>query len=211
MTRILFVTTSPRGEESLSTRVARTLVDELEAANPGARVLERDLGAAPLPHLDGTLIGGFFSPDDQRTVEQKAAIARSDDLIAELKAADIVVIASAMINFSITSTLKSWLDHLARSGLTFRYTPDGRPEGLVTGKKVYIVLATGGVYSAEPMNAIDFQAPYLKHMLAFMGLTDVEIVRVEGSIFGPESVEQAVGAAVTQARAIARQPAAAAA
>lgn len=205
MTNILFVTTSPRGADSLSTKVAQTLLDDLEATHPAARVVTRDLGTDPLPHLGPDLLGGFFAPEDARTAEQKAAAALSDDLVTELKAADIVVLASAMINFTITSTLKSWLDHLARAGQTFRYTEDGRPEGLVTGKKVYVVLATGGIYSAAPGDAFDFQAPYLKHMLGFMGLTDVEIIRVEGSIFSPEAAENAVAAATAQARTVAQQ------
>ncbi len=208
MTNILFVTTSPRGEDSLSTKVAQTLLEDLKAAHPGASVVTRDLGNNPLRHLDSTLLGGFFAPEDQRSAEQNAAVAVSDELVAELKAADIVVLASAMINFSITSTLKSWLDHLARAGLTFRYTEDGRPEGLVIGKKVYVVLATGGIYSTSPGDAIDFQAPYLKHMLGFMGMTDVEIVRVEGSIFSPEAAEKALEAATAKAHTVAQQVAA---
>jgi len=208
MTNILFVTTSPRGGDSLSTKVATTLLDDLKAAKPGATVTVRDLGAGPLPHLGPDLLGGFFVPADQQTAEQKQAVAISDDLVAELKAADIVVIASAMINFTITSTLKSWFDHLARAGVTFRYTEAGTPEGLVTGKKVYVVLSTGGIYSAEPASAFDFQAPYVKHMLGFMGLTDVEIVRVEGSIFGPEAAEKAVNDATEKAHAVATQAAA---
>ncbi len=209
MTNILFVTTSPRGEASLSTQVAQTLLEDLKAGHPGAAVVTRDLGSDPLPHLGADQLGGFFTPEDQRTAGQTAAVAVSDELIGELKAADIVVIASAMINFSITSTLKSWLDHLARAGLTFRYTEEGHPVGLVTGKKVYVVLATGGVYSAAPGNAIDFQAPYLRHMLGFMGLTDVEIVRVEGSIFSPEAAEKAVNDATAKAHAVAAQAVAA--
>ncbi len=208
MTNILFVSTSPRGADSLSTKVALTLLSDLETANPNATVVTRDLGAAPLPHLGPDLLGGFFAPDDQRTPDQKQAVATSDALIAELKAADIVVLASAMINFTITSTLKSWFDHLARAGLTFRYTEEGKPEGLMTGKKVYLVVSTGGIYSAEPGSAVDFQAPYLKHMLGFMGLTDVEIVRVEGSLLGPDAPEKAVEAATAQVHAVAQQAAA---
>lgn len=205
MSTILFITTSPRGGESLSTKVARTLVDDLKAAEPDASLVTRDLGAEPLPHLDSTVLGGFFAPADQQTTEQKAAAALSDELVAELKAADTIVIASSMINFTITSTLKSWFDHVARSGITFRYTEAGVPEGLVTGKKVYLVVATGGVYSAAPLDAIDFQTPYVKHMLGFLGMTDVEVVRVEGSIFGPEAAEKAIAEATAAAKTAARQ------
>lgn len=205
MRNILFIITSPRGAESLSTKVARTLVDDLKRAAPGTTVVTRDLGAEPLPHLEATALGGFFTPADQQTADQKAAAALSDTLIAELKAADTIVIASAMINFTITSTLKSWFDHVTRAGITFRYTEDGRPEGLVTGKKVYLVVATGGVYSKPPLDAIDFQTPYIKHMLGFLGMTDVEIVRVEGSIFGPEAAEKAVAEATAAVKALTRE------
>ncbi len=207
MTDILFVSTSPRGADSLSSKVAATLIDRLKAAKPATTVVTRDLGADPLPHLGPDLLGGFFAPEEHRTPEQKQAIATSDTLVAELKAADIVVIASAMINFSITSTLKSWLDHLARAGVTFRYTEDGTPEGLITGKTVYLVVSTGGVYSQAPADAFDFQAPYLKHMLGFMGLTDVEIVRVEGSAMGPEAAAKAVTDATEQAHSVAARAA----
>ena len=207
MTNILFVSTSPRGGDSLSSKVAATLIDRLKAAKPEATVVTRDLGADPLPHLGPDLLGGFFAPAEVQTPEQKQAIATSNTLVAELKAADIVVIASAMINFSITSTLKSWLDHLARSGVTFRYAEDGTPEGLITGKTVYLVVSTGGVYSQAPTDAFDFQAPYLKHMLGFMGLTDVEIVRVEGSAMGPEAAAKAVTDATERAHSVVAQAA----
>ena len=121
--------------------------------------------------------------------------------------ADIVVIGAAMINFGVTSTLKSWFDHVARAGRTFRYSAEGRPEGLATGKTVYLVDAHGGVYQG-PMQAMDFQLPYLKHMLGFLGLTDVTVVTVDGQAMGPDAAAMGAAAAEAQATALfARQAA----
>jgi FMN-dependent NADH-azoreductase len=192
MSRILLVLSSPRGESSYSTRVARALVERLRAASPGAVVAVRDLGADPLPHVGEDFVAALGTPPEARTSEQQAAIARSDQLVEELLTADTLVIASAMINFAPTSTLKAWLDHVARAGRTFRYTAAGTPEGLVRGKKVYLVEAKGGVYSAGAAKAYDFQEPYLRHMLAYLGMTDVDVIAVEGTIFGPEEAERAV-------------------
>ncbi len=196
MTNVLLVTTSPRGDASYSTKVAKALVERLTGEHPDAAVTVRDLGAEPLPHIGEDFVGGMFTPADDRNASQRAEIERSDRLVDELLAADIVVIASAMINFAPTSTLKSWIDHIARSGRTFRYGADGVPEGLATGKKVYLVESRGGVYSEEPMRTIDFQEPYLRHMLGFLGMTDVEVIAVEGTIFGAEAAQKAVDAAL---------------
>jgi FMN-dependent NADH-azoreductase len=196
MTNILLVLSSPRGEASHSTQVARNLVVRLKAARPDAAVAVRDLASDPLPHIDAEFIGALFTPDENRSDTQRAEVERSDRLVDELLAADIVVIASAMINFAPTSTLKSWLDHIARAGRTFRYTEAGTPEGLVPGKKVYLVESRGGVYSEGALKAIDFQEPYLRHMLGFMGMTDVEVIAVEGTLLGPDVAEKAVSAAL---------------
>ncbi len=195
MSNILLVTSSPRGDASYSTKVAKALVEKLKGENPGATVVVRDLGAEPLPHIGEDFIAGMFAPEENRSASQRAEIERSDQLVDELLAADIVVIASAMINFAPTSTLKSWIDHVARSGRTFSYGADGVPQGLATGKKVYLVESRGGVYAEAPMRAIDFQEPYLRHMLSFMGMTDVEVVAVEGTIFGAEAAQKSVDAA----------------
>ena len=207
MTKILFLTSSPRGAASQSTRIGRQVVERLTAAHPGAQVLERDLAAHPLPHLDGTLLAGLFTPPDQLTEAQKTALLLSDTLVDELLAADVIVIGAAMINIGVTSTLKSWLDLVARAGRTFRYSAEGKPEGLATGKKVYLVDAHGGVYQG-PMQAMDFQLPYLKHMLGFIGLTDVTVVTVDGQAMGPDAAAKGVAAAEAQAAALfARQAA----
>jgi FMN-dependent NADH-azoreductase len=196
MTNILLVLSSPRGEASHSTQVARSLVDQLKADRPDAAVTVRDLASDPLPHIDGQFLGALFTPEGDRSDAQRTEVERSDRMVDELLAADIVVIASAMINFAPTSTLKSWLDHVARAGRTFRYTEEGMSEGLVNGKKVYIVESRGGIYSEGALKAIDFQEPYLRHMLGFMGMTDVEVIAVEGTLISPDVAEKAVSAAL---------------
>jgi len=195
MSKILLVLSSPRGEASHSTRVARELVRSLTANDPAADVVVRDLAASPLPHLDGGFLAALHTDAAGRTPEQAEAVARADSLVAELKAADTIVIASAMINFAPTSTLKSWFDNLLRAGVTFSYDETG-PHGLVTGKKAYLVAAQGGIYSDGPGKPFDFQVPYLRHLLGFMGITDVEVVTIEGVVFGPDAAEKAVQAAL---------------
>ncbi|MFD2720154.1 FMN-dependent NADH-azoreductase [Hymenobacter monticola] len=177
---ILHIISSPRAN-SYSARLGRQIVEKLLAAHPGSSVHERDLSHHPLPHLEEVFVQGIFTPAEARTPSQQAAVQHSDEVIDEVLAADVLVIGSPMYNFSISSSLKAWLDHVVRAGVTFKYGPNG-PQGLLTGKKVYLALASGGVYSGgSPMAAYDFMAPYLKPVLGFIGLTDVEVVRVEGT------------------------------
>jgi FMN-dependent NADH-azoreductase len=192
MTNILYVTTSPRGPESYSRRVANQVLDEVRARHPDATVTVRDLARDPLPHIDEDFVAATRGPNGPQTAAQKAIRATSDALVDELLKADIVVIAAGMINFTIPSTLKSWIDYVARAGRTFSYSEAG-PKGLATGKQVILVAASGGIYSDK--RALDFQVPYLKHVLGFLGMTDVEVVDVEGTAYGPEAAEKAVTAA----------------
>jgi FMN-dependent NADH-azoreductase len=189
---ILYVASSSRGSASYSNRVATDVLTELRTHNPDAKVTVRDLGREPLPHIDDDFVAATRGPVAAQTDEQRALLARSDTLVDELLAADVVVIAAPMINFTIPSTLKSWVDYVARAGRTFRYSEKG-PEGLVTGKQVILVVARGGVYAGNP--ALDFQVPYLKSVLGFLGMTDVEVIEVEGTAYGPEAAEKAVAAA----------------
>lgn len=207
MSRILFVTSSPRGGASLSTKVATALVDRLQAQSPGATVVRRDLAAQPLPHIGEDFVAAQAQPAEARSPAQQAALALADTLAQELFAADTIVIASAMINFGLASTLKSWFDHLVRAGVTFRYDETG-VHGLVTGrKKVYLVEAYGGVYSDGPYKPFDFHEPYLRHVLGFIGLTDVETIAVEGVAYGPEAAEKAVAGALDKVSTITAQAA----
>lgn len=194
MSNILFVSSSPRRTASYSNQVAFALLEKLEDADPRAEVTVRDLARDPLPHIDEDFVTATRGPDGPQTDAQKAIAARSDALVDELIAADTVVIAAPMINFTIPSTLKTWIDYIARAGRTFSYSESG-PKGLVTGKRVFLVVARGGIYSGDKRQ-FDFQLPYLLYVLAFLGMTDVEVIEVEGTAFGPQAAERAVAAAL---------------
>lgn len=193
MSNILFVTSSARRSASYSNQIALALLERLKSATPGSALAVRDLANDPLPHIDDEFVAATRGPGGPQTDVQKAIAERSDALIDELIAADTVVIAAPMINFSIPSNLKSWIDYVARAGRTFSYSESG-PKGLVTGKRVFLVVARGGVYSDK--RQFDFQLPYLLHVLGFLGMTDVEVIDVEGTAFGPEAADRAVSAAL---------------
>ena len=188
---ILLVTSSPRGSASHSTRIATDLAHKLQDADPSASLVVRDLAANPLPHIDSDYAAGIYTPAEKRNARQAELVSASDTAVDELFAAETIILATGFINFSISSTLKSWIDHVARAGRTFSYDKDG-PKGHLVGKKVYIVLASGGVYSDGPAAGMDHAIPYLRTALAFIGLTDVEIIRVEGVGMGPEATDTAL-------------------
>jgi FMN-dependent NADH-azoreductase len=177
--KILHLISSPRGEASFSIKLGNAIVEKLQSANADSTVKVHNLVKHPFPHLEEVHLNSFFTPLESRTPELTEAVKHSDDAIAELQEADAIVIGVPMYNFSIHSTLKAWIDHIARAGVTFRYGENG-PEGLVKGKKVYLAIATGGVYSEGAMKAYDFTEPYLKSVLGFLGMTDVTAYRVEG-------------------------------
>jgi len=206
---VLFVTSSSRGSASYSNRVAAEVLAELRSRSPGATVTTRDLAREPLPHIGDDFVAAIRSPDGPRTDGQRAQLAQSDLLVDELFAADVIVIAAPMINFTIPSNLKTWIDYVARAGRTFSYSEKG-PQGLVTGKQVIVVAARGGVY-ADATKALDFQLPYLKSVLGFLGMTEVEVLEVEGTGYGPEAAEKAVEAATAKLHANCEQQAAVAA
>ncbi|MBS1147042.1 MAG: dehydrogenase (quinone):NADPH-dependent reductase [Proteobacteria bacterium] len=183
---ILQINASARREGANSTRVANSVVDRLKAANPGAQVTLRDLAVTPHPVLDETALGALFTPADQRTPEQAARVALDDALIAEIQAHDTLVLGVPMYNFGVPVQLKSWIDAIARVGVTFRYTEKG-PEGLLKGKKVYVALARGGLYRDTDKDA---QVPYLKNVLGFLGMTDVSFIYAEGLAMGPAAAEK---------------------
>jgi FMN-dependent NADH-azoreductase len=204
MSSILLVTSSPRGAASHSTRVATDLALKLRDADPRQRIVIRDLVAEPLPHIDSDYASGIYTPAEARSQRQADAVAVSDAVLDELFAADTLVLATGFINFSISSTLKSWIDHIARAGRSFAYGENG-PNGLVTGKKVYIVLASGGIYSEGAAMQMDHAIPYLRSVLAFMGMTDVEVIRVEGVGMGADATASALEKANARIDAIATQ------
>ena len=200
MSQILLITSSPRAN-SHSTRVARKLAEKL-ASRPGSGLTVRDLTHQPLPHIDDSFAVARNTPPDLLTSAQKSALSLSDKLLAELFAADTLIIAAGMVNFGIPSSLKAYIDYVVRPGVTFRYGAQG-PEGLVKGKKAYLVVARGGVYAQGPMRALNFQDTYLTAALGFIGITDVEVIAIEGIAFGPEVAEKAVTTALARVDAIA--------
>jgi len=177
--KILHLISSPRGEASFSVKLGNAIVEKLHAANPGSVVTTRNLTSTPFPHLEEVHINSFFTPAENHTPQLAEAIQHSNESIAELKAADAIVIGVPMYNFGIHSTLKAWIDHIARAGQTFSYSENG-PQGLVKGKKVYLAISSGGVYSDGPMKAYDFTESYLRSVLGFLGMVDVTAYRVEG-------------------------------
>ncbi|MRG56383.1 FMN-dependent NADH-azoreductase [Phyllobacterium sp. SYP-B3895] len=195
MSSILLVTSSPRGAASHSTRVATELAQKLQAKTPGSAIVKRDLASQPLPHIDADYSSGIYTPVESRSERQQSVVGVSDAIVDELFAADSIVIATGLINFNISSTLKAWVDHIARAGKTFSYGAEG-PKGLVTGKQVYIVIASGGVYSSGPAAAFDHAVPYLRTALGFLGMTDVEVIRIEGVAMGPDAEAKAVSSAL---------------
>jgi FMN-dependent NADH-azoreductase len=179
MKHILHLKSSIQGAASYSIKLGNTIVEKIEAQYPGSTVEELNLAEVEIPHLNATALRAFFIPEDQRTAEDKEAIRLSDELVKQLFAADIIVIGAPLINFTIHSALKAWIDHITRAGITFGYGENG-PFGMVTGKKVYVAVSSGGVYSEGPGKANDFVAPYLKAFLGFLGMTDLTVFRAEG-------------------------------
>ncbi|QND63145.1 FMN-dependent NADH-azoreductase [Mesorhizobium loti] len=198
---ILLVTSSPRGAASHSTRIATEFAEKLLTADPSNTLVVRDLVANPLPHIDADYSTGIYTPAEARTPRQAEVVGISDVVLDELFAADTVILATGFINFNISSTLKSWVDHIARSGKSFAYGENG-PKGLVTGKKVYIVLASGGIYSEGAAVQFDHAIPYLRGVLGFLGMTDVDVIRIEGVGMGPDAVTAALSKATAKVDAV---------
>lgn len=185
--KILQINASARSVGANSTRLADSITARLKAQNPQAVVELRDLASDPHPVLDEAALGALFTPAEQRTTEQAARVALDDALIAQVMDVDVLVLGVPMYNFGVPVQLKTWIDAIARAGVSFRYTANG-PEGLIHGKKVYVALARGGLYRGTPA---DSQVPYLKSVLAFLGMTDVEFIYAEGLAMGAESADKA--------------------
>lgn len=200
---ILQVNTSARayenGQGSQSTRLAEELVDRLKARHPSAQVSVRDLARQPHPVLDEVALGALFTPAEQRSPEQAARVALDDALISEVQAADLLVLAVPMYNLGISAQMKNWIDAIARARVTFEYTADG-PRGLLTGKTVWVVLSRGGIYRNTPA---DNQVPYLRAILAFLGMTDVHFIYAEGLAMGPDAEARGLKDARDQIAALA--------
>lgn len=176
MNTLLQINTSIYSGEGQSTRLANEFVAGWRARNPGGRVIVRDLAREPVPHIDASRFAAFLAKPEQRNAQQRAVVNYSDALIAELELANVIVLGLPMYNFAVPSTLKAYFDHVARAGVTFRYTEAG-PVGLLTGKKAYVFATRGGLYAGTPL---DTETAYVRDFLRFIGITDVRFVHAEG-------------------------------
>lgn len=188
MTTILQINNSLFSDDGQSSRLADEFVGRLRGAAPGARVIRRDLAREPVPHLDQATFGAALTAPEQRSDEQARAAATADTLVEELLAADTLVIGVPVYNFLVPSTLKAWFDHVARAGTTFRYTENG-PEGLLRDRRAYVFVTSGGRYAGTEA---DFAARYVRHMLGFLGIDRVTVIRAEGLAMGEDSSRQAI-------------------
>lgn len=190
MTKVLIIDSAATGEASVSRKLTAQFAALLRERDPAVRIVDRDVGAAPIPHLTEATVGAIRGAE-ALSDEAEAALALSDTLIAEVKEADLLVIGAPMYNFGIASTLKAWFDHVLRAGITFRYTAEG-PEGLVKNKRAIVIESRAGLYSEGPAAAMDHQEPHLRTLLGFMGIEDVTFVRAEQLALGPEASSAAI-------------------
>ena len=191
---ILQINSSARSSGSVSSQLASDIVADLRVKHPAAQFTVRDLATQPVSVLDEAGLHALMTEAEQRSPEQAARVAEYDALIAEMQAADVLVLGVPMYNFSVTVQLKNWIDAIARARVTFRYTENG-PEGLLTGKKVYVALARGGIHRDAPSDTL---VPYLRTVLGFLGMQDVQFVYAEGLGYGDEAVQKALTSAKAQ-------------
>lgn len=184
MTNILQLNTSISNGKGQSSLLASQFIAAIKKRDPSVRIVVRDVAAAePVPHLDGERFGAFITQPRERSEAQHAVVAYSNTLINELQQADLIVLGLPMYNFGVPSQLKAYFDHIARAGVTFKYTDKG-PVGMLTGKRAYVFAARGGVYAGTPL---DTQTGYIRDFLRFIGITDVRFVYAEGLAINPES------------------------
>ena len=179
-TKILNIVSSIKGDASLSNQLSKAVIEKLTAAYTDNQIKTLDLSKTPLSYLDATQISAFFTPADAHSEAQATSLKDSDGAIKDLFEADIIVIGMPLYNFGIPASVKGWIDQVARAGKTFNYV-DGSPKGLLTGKKVFLAIASGAVFSEGPYQNYDFAEPYLRAVLGFLGLTDITTFRVEGT------------------------------
>ena len=188
MSKVLVLKSSILADFSQSNQLADHFTASWQAAHPADTITVRDLAAKPVPVLDGELVGALRPSGGPLTPRQQDALALSDELIAELQAHDVIVLAAPMYNFSIPTQLKNYFDFIARAGVTFRYTEQG-PEGLVKGKRALVLTSRGGIHKDAPS---DLLTPYLRLFLGFIGISDVEFVFAEGFGYGPDMAQKAL-------------------
>ena len=196
MSKVLVLTSSALGAASVSNQLVQDAITQLVLQDLQLRVFTRDLGGKPIPHLTIDSANALRGAEPANAA-QAVARSQSDELIAELKAAETVVIGAPMYNFGIASTLKTWFDHVLRAGITFKYSESG-PVGLLKDKRAIVIETRGGLYSEGPAQVMDSQEPHLRNLLSFMGITNVKFFRAEKLAFGPEAREQAIDAARAQ-------------
>ena len=197
--KILQINGSARSEAGNSTRIASDIVARLQAANPGATLVQRDLARDPAPVIDEAALGALFTPAEQRTPEQAARVALDDALIAQVQSADAIVLGVPMYNFGVPVQLKTWLDAIARAGVTFRYTETG-PVGLVENTRALVVSPRGGMHVG---NATDLVTPYMRTVLGFIGINEVDFIYAEGMGMGPEAQAKGIEQAKEQLETLA--------
>jgi FMN-dependent NADH-azoreductase len=200
--KVLKINSSLYGESGQSSQLATQFIGALREREPDLALVERDLAAEPVPHLDAARFAAFLAKPEQRSAEQQAVAAYSDALIDELREADVVVLGLPMYNFGVPSSLKAYFDHIARAGVTFRYTEKG-PEGLLKGKKAYVFATRGGLYAGT---AADTQTAYVRDFLRFIGIEDVEFVYAEGLAMGDAPKQEALAGAQREIARIAGRP-----
>jgi len=198
--KLLHIDSSILGQHSASREIGAAWVGAWKEQNPDTNVRYRDLAREPLAHLNGEIFAARNNPDHVHTPELQPSIDEDRAVLAEFLDSDVIVIGAPMYNFSIPSQLKSWIDRIVVAGTTFRYGANG-PEGLAKGKKVVIVTSRGGVYTSGPAMAMDFQETYLRSVLGFIGVSDVQIIRAEGLSMGAEKRAEALAAAHSAIRA----------
>ena len=191
MNNILRIDSSLFSEQGVSHQLANELIENLTQLAPEATIISRDLSKDDVPHLDAARISAISTAPDARTEAQQAMVAYSDQLIAEAQAADALVIGAPMYNFSVPSVLKAWFDHIARAGVTFSYTSEG-PKGHLENKTAYVITTRGGQHKDQPSDTL---VPYVKNMLAFVGITDVRVIYAEGLNMGGGAREQGIDSA----------------
>ncbi|MDD1967449.1 FMN-dependent NADH-azoreductase [Pseudomonas putida] len=194
MSRVLVIESSARQQDSVSRQLTQQFISQWRGAHPADEITVRDLAVKQVPHLDSELLGGWMKPQDQRSAVEQAALERSNELTDELVAADVVVLAAPMYNFAIPSTLKSWFDHVLRAGVTFKYGDTG-PQGLLTGKRAYVLTARGGIYAGS---SLDHQEPYLRQVLGFVGIHDVTFIHAEGLNMGGDFSQKGLNQAIAK-------------
>lgn len=178
MATLLKIDVSPRGDHSISRKLGMQFVEQWKQAHPGGQVIERDLAKTDMPFVDLPWIVGAYSPEEARSEEARAALKLGDAFIAELEQADQYLITTPMYNFAVPAALKAWIDHAVRVGKTFKTTPEGAYVGLLEGKRATVIVASAGAYDAgTPAETYNLETPYLRHILAFIGVQDVTVIQ----------------------------------